>query len=273
MNAAAVLLTIAIADLLTLAWLTMRSRAVALGLVVVAAVGWILLLTLGFGYSWLFVVVIVVAAVCWSAILASTFAPKLVIPLGLLLVAGCAALILVPSLTTAPNGPITENWQSSGAIISLATTLAVVAVLAFLAHSANVVVRAVLTLARRADHAPDQPQEAESAAPWIVAGRWRWARVQVLPPEPQAPRVISTMRGGRWIGPLERWAIVALGLAGALPIIGAIMAGKGIVRFPEISADRGIGSKAEEFLVGSLLSWSLAGAGVALIVGVTALAG
>ena len=36
------------------------------------------------------------------------------------------------------------------------------------------------------------------------------------------------------------------------------MAAQGIVRFPEISADAGKGSRAEEFLVGSLTSWGLA---------------
>lgn len=57
-----------------------------------------------------------------------------------------------------------------------------------------------------------------------------------------------------------------LALVGAPVLIAALIAAKGIVRYPEISADRGAGSKAEEFLIGSLTSWALAGIGVVLVV-------
>ncbi|MGV8882374.1 MAG: hypothetical protein ACOH19_09475 [Rhodoglobus sp.] len=68
----------------------------------------------------------------------------------------------------------------------------------------------------------------------------------------------ATLRGGRVIGPLERVLLVFLALTGAYPVIAALIAAKGIVRFPEISTDRGSGSKAEEFLVGSFTSWFIA---------------
>ncbi|MDN4478529.1 hypothetical protein [Demequina lignilytica] len=94
------------------------------------------------------------------------------------------------------------------------------------------------------------------------------ARARVLPGEDapaeraeDAPR----LRGGRFIGPLERWLIVGLALVGAQAVIVGLMAAKGIGRFPEISGDRGRGSTAEEFLVGSLVSWALAGAAALLI--------
>ena len=73
------------------------------------------------------------------------------------------------------------------------------------------------------------------------------------------------MRGGRLIGPLERLLVLGLGLVGAFPVLAAVLAAKGIVRFPEISADRARGTKAEEFLVGSLVSWTCAGVGVLLV--------
>ena len=73
------------------------------------------------------------------------------------------------------------------------------------------------------------------------------------------------LRGGRYIGPMERLLMVVLGLAQAYPVIAALMAAKGIVRFPEISADRGAGSRAEEFLIGSLTSWGLAAAGAVVV--------
>ena len=73
----------------------------------------------------------------------------------------------------------------------------------------------------------------------------------------------SRLKGGRVIGPLERIFITVLTVVGAYHIVAALMAAKGIVRFPEISAeakrDDATGTKAEEFLVGSLASWGLAG--------------
>lgn len=70
--------------------------------------------------------------------------------------------------------------------------------------------------------------------------------------------------GGRLIGPLERILILALALAGQFTAIGAVVAAKGIIRFPEISKDSAGGSKAEFFIVGSLASWALVGGAVAL---------
>ena len=58
---------------------------------------------------------------------------------------------------------------------------------------------------------------------------------------------------------------MVLAVVGAYHVVAALMAAKGIVRFPEISADAKrddpvqAGTKAEEFLVGSLASWGLAG--------------
>lgn len=76
----------------------------------------------------------------------------------------------------------------------------------------------------------------------------------------------SSLKGGRVIGPLERIFIMVLTVVGAYHVVAALMAAKGIVRFPEISADAkrdpqetAAGTKAEEFLVGSLASWGLAG--------------
>lgn len=75
----------------------------------------------------------------------------------------------------------------------------------------------------------------------------------------------SRLKGGRVIGPLERIFIMVLIVVGAYHVVAALMAAKGIVRFPEISADakredtETAGTKAEEFLVGSLTSWGAAG--------------
>lgn len=86
----------------------------------------------------------------------------------------------------------------------------------------------------------------------------------------------STLKGGRVIGPLERIFITVLTVVGAYHVVAALIAAKGIVRFPEISADAKrdpddatAGTKAEEFLVGSLASWGLAG-GAGLLASVMA---
>lgn len=72
------------------------------------------------------------------------------------------------------------------------------------------------------------------------------------------------MRGGRWIGPLERILILLLASVEAPAAIAAIVAAKGVIRFPEISQDKA-GQKAEEFLIGSFVSWILAVLGAVII--------
>ena len=107
----------------------------------------------------------------------------------------------------------------------------------FLIVSANALVRSALRSAER-----DDPDE----------------QTAVLPSPAPA------LRGGRWIGPLERLTLTALLIAGAYPVAAALIAAKGIVRFPEIQADRRMGARAEYFLVGSFVSWAIAigGAGI-----------
>jgi len=80
---------------------------------------------------------------------------------------------------------------------------------------------------------------------------------------PSDPR--AGFKGGRLIGPLERILVMILTLAAAYPILAAMLAAKGIVRFPEISRDGETGARAEYFLVGSLVSWVI-GLGAAFLV-------
>ena len=78
----------------------------------------------------------------------------------------------------------------------------------------------------------------------------------------------ASMRGGRWIGPLERILIVLLASVEASAAVAAIVAAKGIIRFPEINLDvkeADGGQKAEEFLIGSFASWILAALGVVVV--------
>ena len=75
----------------------------------------------------------------------------------------------------------------------------------------------------------------------------------------------ASLRGGRWIGPLERLLLLLLASMGVHAAIAAVIAAKGVIRFPEISRDER-GDKAEEFLIGSLASWTLAVLAAALLI-------
>ncbi|WP_235984697.1 hypothetical protein [Actinomyces trachealis] len=84
----------------------------------------------------------------------------------------------------------------------------------------------------------------------------------------------ALLGGGRWIGTLERLLVLVLAFSAAPAAIAAVVAAKGVIRFPEISADvpkahaqgapvagarqTPAGAKAEEFLIGSFSSWGLA---------------
>jgi hypothetical protein len=75
------------------------------------------------------------------------------------------------------------------------------------------------------------------------------------------PSVIATeksLKGGRILGPIERIFILAMAIAGHFGALSAVVAAKGILRFPEISRDSPGGSRAEYVLVGSFVSWALA---------------
>lgn len=78
---------------------------------------------------------------------------------------------------------------------------------------------------------------------------------------PLATNSPAETNGGRLIGSLERTLIFFLALAGEALAIGAVIAAKGLLRFPEISAASGgesVSNRAEQVIVGSLLSWLLA---------------
>ncbi|MGB4135990.1 MAG: hypothetical protein WA971_05470 [Microbacterium sp.] len=115
--------------------------------------------------------------------------------------------------------------------VSLDLAILVLGVLVFLLESGNVVVRAAL------------------------AGEHTWK------PSPTE----GGFKGGRLIGPLERVLAFLLMLVPAYSLLAALLAAKGIVRFPEISKDGETGARAEYFLVGSLVSWAMALGGALLV--------
>lgn len=161
-------------------------------------------------------------------------------------------------------GLIGEIWTLRSPFGDVPFDLAVLALGAgaFLLESANLVVRAALDgehTWRPADPAPEvvAPVAATGEEGEIADG----AEEDATPT--RDPR--SGFKGGRLIGPLERVLVMILTLAAAYPILAAMLAAKGIVRFPEISRDGETGARAEYFLVGSLVSWVI-GLGAAFLV-------
>lgn len=76
----------------------------------------------------------------------------------------------------------------------------------------------------------------------------------------------DTLRGGRIIGPLERILIFGLAVAGELTAASLVVSAKGLLRFPELSHEKvDIHGVTEYFLVGSLTSWLIALAPIALV--------
>lgn len=144
--------------------------------------------------------------------------------------------------------------------LSVDHTLLLVGAVCILLESGNVIVRAALAsempvslpgIAVRTDLPPDVglPTSPDPA----VAG------------DPPHAAPVPTLKGGRLIGPLERVIVFALTLTGVYSLLAAVLAAKGIVRFPEISRDGDTGSRAEYFLIGSLVSWVVALAAAFLV--------
>jgi hypothetical protein len=139
----------------------------------------------------------------------------------------------------------------------------------FLLESSNLVVRAALDgehTWRPADPEPATPVAPEPTTPVPLVppageqpdavGEQPDAVGDAVTTKPADPR--GGFKGGRLIGPLERTIVMILTLAAAYPLLAAMLAAKGIVRFPEISRDGETGARAEYFLVGSLVSWVIA---------------
>lgn len=76
------------------------------------------------------------------------------------------------------------------------------------------------------------------------------------------------LKGGRVLGPMERFFVVGLGMAGQVTAASVVVAAKGLLRFPELQRgtdDPGPSDVTEYFLIGSFTSWLAALAGLALL--------
>ncbi|WP_435745875.1 hypothetical protein [Microbacterium sp. PMB16] len=162
----------------------------------------------------------------------------------------------------ADAGLIGQVWalRSPFGEVSFDLAMLVLGAGVFLLESSNLVVRAALDgehTWRPADPEPTVPVVPELTSPVpLLADAGDETATDPTPAKPVDPR--GGFKGGRLIGPLERTIVMILTLAAAYPVLAAMLAAKGIVRFPEISRDGETGARAEYFLVGSLVSWVMA---------------
>jgi hypothetical protein len=78
----------------------------------------------------------------------------------------------------------------------------------------------------------------------------------------------AILKGGAWIGALERLAVFA-GLAAGFPEgVAVVLALKGVGRFQDLRSDQGTGAATERFIIGTFTSvlWAAACAGMVALV-------
>jgi len=187
----------------------------------VVAVAGPLVLGAGWHTTWL-------ALVCFVVLVIWLDAAQQQRPAGVIVLAFTSAALLLASAGDITGRAPLQDWYDRLPIRALAEVpidraALGVGVLLFLTTAANVVVRHALN----------------ATGPTVLAEE-------------------KTLKGGRLLGPLERWLVFAFAVGGNLGALGALVAAKGILRFPEISRDEPDGMRAEYVLVGSFVSWTLA---------------
>lgn len=191
-----------------------------LGVIAVAIAG-PLALGLGWHTLWLLGVVTVVVVIWLDAARVRSSA-------GTVVLAATTVALLIASPGLDPETTPLDSWYQDLSVpglvhVPIDRAALALGVLLFLTTAANVVVRQAL----------------EATGPGVLATE-------------------HALRGGRLLGPLERWLVFGFAVSGNLGAIAGVVAAKGILRFPEISQDSKDGMRAEYVLVGSFVSWALA---------------
>lgn len=175
-------------------------------------------------------------------------------PAVLLAVAVAVLLLWAPAADA--SGFVVDWHRDAGpafvGAVPLAALVAGIGSALFLVDSANVVVAQALPPGL----SPDARLGAVAAEP-TRRKRFDRRRTTRAPGADTDTDGTVTLKGGRMIGPIERLLLAGFSLAGAFPVVAALIAAKGIVRFPEIRRET-TGYQAEYFLIGSLVSWAMA---------------
>jgi hypothetical protein len=177
-----------------------------------------------------------------------------VVPVALLAGVLLAAAAVVAARTADP----VSGTARAGALV-LGVVVAVTA--------GSHVVRAVFRLTRK-EFWPGRPDRTGHLGAAHEASESRTPRVDASGEPPlHLETAGSVLRGGAWIGYLERGAVAATLLAGFPEGLALVLAVKGVGRYPELR-DAGRGADApEEFIIGTLASllWAAAAAGTATL--------
>lgn len=233
------------------------ARRSALDRVLIAA-AWLLTaaaLVLTTDLAWQSAVIAIAVAVAASLLLASGSRVLPLIGCALVVIAIAVAVVL-DTTAVAEGSPIAALLAESaleGSSPTASVLVIAVSALIFLGGTSNSLVRAVVGAARGSDRRAEPPDRDPES--WRLL---RGGRELAVVRKSEALPASSGFRGGRIVGPLERVLVFAALLAAVPVVIAGLVAAKGVVRFPEISADRDGGVKAEEFLVGTLCSLLLA---------------
>jgi hypothetical protein len=211
-------------------------------------------------------------------------APLLAVPLRrryidpTILVAGATALLLAAAAVVAAFSGDHDGWRRASALVLgvvVATT------------GGSDVVRATFRLIRGERHVRRRPRPGRAntdtdtdtdVAPGASVEELSDAPTQrltapatdqpVATDEPGGPALETVLRGGAWIGYLERAAISATLLAGWPEGMALALAVKGVGRYPELKEPSpNVTNAPEAFIIGTLASvlWAAAAAGAATL--------
>jgi hypothetical protein len=161
-------------------------------------------------------------------------------------VAGLTALLLATAVAVAAAADPTAGWREAAAL-ALGVVVAVT--------GGSLVVRAVFRLMRR-EFLPARTRLGAAQTPAVDDAA---SELDVPPADRERPEAV--LRGGAWIGYLERAAVAATLLAGWPEGVALVLAVKGVGRYPELRE----ANAPETFIVGTLASllWAASAAGAA----------
>ncbi len=183
------------------------------------------------------VVLLILCALAWL--------PALRTPLAWASALGLIAVLVVPYVAGAalPADPQLAPW---GVVVCVVVA----------AIGGGPVASAVLSAVKKTADADARRELAEEYSSAELAAMAADARSQsVSSPAPQ-------LRGGKWIGVLERLAVAGTLVAGYPAGVAVVLAVKALGRYPELQA-----GNAERFIIGTFVSllWALGAVGVPLI--------
>lgn len=201
-----------------------------------------------------------------ALLLLATASPLLAVPLRrlladptLLVAAATAVLLALAALAAAGTGDA-GGWRRAAALVlgvGAATT------------GGSDVVRATFRLIRRELRVRRRPRRVPDADAAATTPARPEPATEAVPVAPDVPSLETALRGGAWIGYLERAAISATMLAGWPEGIALVLAVKGVGRYPELrDAGPTTTNAPEAFIIGTLVSvlWAAAAAGTATLV-------